>query len=75
MAFPRKDILVDGVVMTVATGGQAAGETLKVLSWCTDNGFNTVVGLSNVSFGLPARENINAAFLAMAVACALARPY
>lgn len=64
----KEDILVDGVVMTVATGGHAAGETLKVLKWCTDNGFNTVVGLSNVSFGLPARENINAAFLAMAVA-------
>ncbi|MDI9513703.1 MAG: dihydropteroate synthase [Clostridiaceae bacterium] len=69
--FSKEDILVDGVVMTVATGGQAAGETLKVLSWCTDNGFNTVVGLSNVSFGLPARENINAAFLAMAVAYGL----
>ena len=66
--FEKEDILVDGVVMTVATGGHAAGETLKVLKWCTDNGFNTVVGLSNVSFGLPARENINAAFLAMAVA-------
>ena len=69
--FSKEDILVDGVVMTVATGGQAAGETLKTLNWCTDNGFNTVVGLSNVSFGLPARENINAAFLAMAVACGL----
>lgn len=66
--YSREDILVDGVVMTVATGGEAAGETLKVLNWCAQSGFNTVVGLSNVSFGLPARENINAAFLAMAVA-------
>lgn len=66
--FSRKDILVDGVVMTVAAGGHAAGETLRVLEWCNNNGFNTVIGLSNVSFGLPARENINAAFLAMAVA-------
>lgn len=66
--FSKEDILVDGVVMTVAAGGSAAAETLKVLKWCEDNGFNTVIGLSNVSFGLPARENINAAFLAMAVA-------
>ena len=67
--YGKEDILVDGVVMTVAAGQQAAGETLKVLSWCSGEfGINTVVGLSNVSFGLPERGNINAAFLAMAAA-------
>ena len=66
--FSKEDILVDGVVMTVAAGSNAAGETLKVLKWCSNSGFSTVIGLSNVSFGLPARENVNAAFLAMAVA-------
>jgi len=69
--FSKEDILVDGVVMTVAAGNNAARETLKVLEWCSHNGFNTVIGLSNVSFGLPARENVNAAFLAMAVASGL----
>lgn len=64
----KEDILVDGVVMAVAASGHAAEETLKVLRWCSDSGFNTVIGLSNVSFGLPARESINAAFLAMAAA-------
>ena len=67
--YDKEDILVDGVVMTVAAGRQAAEETLRVLSWCArDFGVNTVVGLSNVSFGLPERGNINAAFLAMAAA-------
>jgi methionine synthase (B12-dependent) (EC 2.1.1.13) len=71
LGFSKEDILVDGLVMAVATGSRFAAETLKVLEWCGKNGFNTVIGLSNVSFGLPARENINSAFLAMAAAYGL----
>jgi 5-methyltetrahydrofolate--homocysteine methyltransferase len=66
--FTKEDILVDGVVMTVAADQKAAAETLKVISWCSRVGVNTVMGLSNVSFGLPSRELINSAFLCMAVA-------
>ncbi len=67
--FTKEDILVDGVVMTVAADQKAAAETLKVISWCSrEFGVNTVIGLSNVSFGLPSRELINSAFLCMAVA-------
>lgn len=70
--FEKEDILVDGVTMTVAAGSHAAEETLKVISWCANEfGINTVVGLSNVSFGLPERGNINAAFLAMAASSGL----
>jgi len=67
--FTRNDIVVDGLVMTVSSDQKAAAETLKVISWCsTSFGCCTIVGLSNVSFGLPERGWVNAAFLAMAAA-------
>lgn len=67
--FTKEDILVDGLVMAVASNQKAAYETLKVIEWCSrEFGVNTVIGLSNVSFGLPNRDLINSAFLSMAVA-------
>ncbi|MDK2800188.1 MAG: 5-methyltetrahydrofolate--homocysteine methyltransferase [Clostridiales bacterium] len=66
--FNKQDIVVDGLVMTVSSDQQAAMETLKLIDWCTHSfGCNTIIGLSNVSFGLPERSLINAAFLAMAM--------
>ena len=72
LGFTKEDILVDGLVMTIASNAESALETLKVITWCK-NRFkaNTTIGLSNVSFGLPSREQINSAFLSMAVACGL----
>lgn len=70
--FTRDDIVVDGLVMAVSANQSAAAETLKVLRWCAETaGCATILGLSNVSFGLPERGSINAAFLAMGVACGL----
>jgi len=70
--FSKEDILVDGLVMTVASEQSAAIETLKVISWCSNRfRVNTTIGLSNVSFGLPAREFINTSFLMMAVSSGL----
>jgi len=60
-------ILVDGLVMAVSSDPNAAEQTLKVVRWCTDNGFGTVLGISNGSFGLPERGFINAAYLVMAI--------
>jgi len=66
--FRKCDIVVDGLVMTVSSNQEAAAETLDLIEWCSrDFGCNTIVGLSNVSFGLPERSWINAAFLSMAV--------
>ena len=66
--FTKDDIVVDGLVMTVSSDQKAARETLKLIKWCSEDfGVNTIVGLSNVSFGLPQRKNINAAFLSMAM--------
>lgn len=64
----KESILVDGLVMTVSADQKAAIETLKVVKWCTENGFNTVLGISNGSFGLPERKYINSAYLVMAMA-------
>ena len=64
----KESYLVDALVMAVSSDPQAANETLKVIKWCGDNGSNTVVGLSNGSFGLPSRSQINAAYLIMAMA-------
>ncbi len=66
--YTKKDIIVDGLVMTVSADQEAALETLNVIEWCTNNfGCGTIVGLSNVSFGMPERAWINSAFLAMAI--------
>lgn len=63
----KDDIVVDALVMTVSTGHQNAQTTLEVLDWAANKfGINTILGLSNVSFGLPNRALINSAFLAMA---------
>jgi len=65
--FDERDIVVDGLVMTVSSDQNAPKETLKVIRWATENmGCNTVIGLSNVSFGLPERVWVNSAFLSMA---------
>jgi 5-methyltetrahydrofolate--homocysteine methyltransferase len=66
--YTKADLVVDGLVMTVSANQEAARETLKVIDWCTNEfGVNTILGLSNVSFGLPERALINSAFLTMAI--------
>jgi 5-methyltetrahydrofolate--homocysteine methyltransferase len=67
--FTQEDIIVDGLVMTVAANAGAALETLDTIEWCANKlKMRTILGLSNVSFGMPERKWINAAFLAMACA-------
>jgi 5-methyltetrahydrofolate--homocysteine methyltransferase len=70
--FTKDDFVVDGLVMAVASDPQAAKETLKTLSWCAESfKCKTILGLSNVSFGMPGRPWLNAGFLAMAQLCGL----
>lgn len=65
--FTKDDFIVDCLVMAVASNPGAAQETLKTLRWCTEIfGSRSIFGLSNVSFGMPGRAWLNAAFLAMA---------
>lgn len=65
--FTKNDIVVDALTMAVSAEGRAALETLATTRWCASEfGVRTVLGLSNVSFGLPERKWINTSFLAMA---------
>jgi 5-methyltetrahydrofolate--homocysteine methyltransferase len=69
LGIPRRLILVDALVLTVSSKPESAKACLEVISYCRDKlGLPTVMGLSNVSFGLPARELVNATFLGMALA-------
>ncbi len=70
--FTKDDFVVDGLVMAVASDPNAAKETLKTISWCKESfKCKTILGLSNVSFGMPGRPWLNATFLAMAQLCGL----
>ena len=71
----REDLLLDPLVLTTASDATAARETLLTLKRYRDEfGLATVMGTSNVSFGLPARPHLNAAFLTMAFACGMDAP-
>ncbi|MEW8998078.1 MAG: homocysteine S-methyltransferase family protein [Thermoanaerobacter sp.] len=70
--IPKEDILIDCIVLTVSSEQEAAIETLEAIKLAKEElGVNTVVGLSNVSFGLPERRLINSTFLAMAASYGL----
>lgn len=64
----KKDIIVDVLAMTVSAEQSAAAVTLKALELVRDElGLHTSLGVSNISFGLPQRENVNTAFFTMAM--------
>ena len=64
----RKDILFDPLTMTVSADASAARVTLDALRMIREKtGCGTVLGVSNVSFGLPAREVLGSVFLTMAL--------
>lgn len=64
----KKDLIIDALVMTISTDTQNAVETLKAVHYIKNElGVNTVLGVSNISFGLPNREAINTAFYTLAL--------
>ncbi len=68
----KADIIVDGLVNTVGANKDAALQTLETVRYCLEDlGLATVVGLSNISFGLPERQFINSTFLAIAIQAGL----
>ena len=69
--IPRKDIVVDALTMTMSTDDHSAQVTLDTVKAITAQGGRTVLGVSNISFGLPQRELINAAFFTMALQAGL----
>ncbi len=64
----KKDIIFDTLAMTVSAAPEAALVTLEALSRIRrELGCHTSLGVSNVSFGLPARDAVNSTFFAMAL--------
>lgn len=64
----KKDLLIDTLTMSVATKADNAHITLETLRRVhMEMGLHTVLGVSNVSFGLPDRPGMNAAFLTLAM--------
>jgi len=66
--IPKKDIIVDPLTMTISTGRENAQITLSAMEHIRNKlGVHTVLGVSNISFGLPQRELINATFFTLAM--------
>ncbi len=73
--IPREDVLIDCLTLTVSAQQEQAAETLKALRIVREElGLHTVLGVSNISFGLPARENITVSFLTQALHAGLDLP-
>ena len=75
----EKDIIVDPLTLPISSSADAAKVTLSAVRMLTARGIKTSLGVSNVSFGLPARDKINAAFFASALtlglSAAIMNPY
>ena len=67
LGLKKEDVIVDGLVSTVGANRMAALETLETIRYCRERGLATICGLSNISFGMPERGYVNAAFLTMAI--------
>ena len=66
--IPREDIYLDGLTMTLSADVHAPRITLETIRrFKQELGVRTILGVSNVSFGLPRRAEVNAAFLTMAL--------
>ena len=66
--IPKEDIIVDALTMTISTNGANASITLEALDYIHNQlGLQTILGVSNISFGLPRREILNAGFFALAM--------
>jgi 5-methyltetrahydrofolate--homocysteine methyltransferase len=68
LGIPREDVVIDCLALTVGADSQAGVISLGAMRLVREElGVNMTLGASNVSFGLPDREVINWAFLAMAI--------
>ena len=75
MGIPRQDVWIDCLTLTVSAQQDQAAETLKAVKYVTDvMGLKTVLGVSNISFGLPNRLLMTQTFLIQAIQCGLSLP-
>ncbi|MBQ7760158.1 MAG: dihydropteroate synthase, partial [Acidaminococcaceae bacterium] len=66
-----RNIVVDPLALTISTGGENAKVACEVIAAMGKRGINTVMGVSNISFGLPGRELINSVFFTLAMQAGL----
>lgn len=67
--IPREDVYIDCLTLTASAQQEAVRETLKAVRMVKERlGVKTVLGVSNISFGLPCREQVNTSFLTLAMA-------
>jgi Methionine synthase I, cobalamin-binding domain len=68
LGLTKEDVIVDGLVNTVGANKMASIEALQTIRYCKEElGVATIVGLSNISFGLPERQYVNSTFLSFAI--------
>ena len=77
--IPPEDVVIDALAMTISTDGGSANVTLEALRRIRDElQGHSILGVSNISFGLPQREVINSFFFALALqsglSCAIINP-
>ena len=75
----KKDLIFDTLAMAISADPMAAEATLGALKLLHKNGFRTSLGVSNISFGLPARDAVNSVFFSEALfsglSAAIMNPY
>ena len=75
----KNNIIVDPLAMSVSSDSNSANVTLKAVKMLHDMGIKTSLGVSNISFGLPSRADVNAVFYTMAMQngldCAIINPF
>ena len=75
MGIPASDVWIDCLTLTVSAQQDQAVETLKAVQYVTDvMKLKTVLGVSNISFGLPNRMLMTQTFLIRAIQCGLSLP-
>ncbi len=75
IGIPRRDVFIDCLTLTASAEQKAVRETLKAVRMVTERlHVQTVLGVSNISFGLPCREQLNTSFLSLAMAHGLTLP-
>jgi 5-methyltetrahydrofolate--homocysteine methyltransferase len=75
LGIPRQDVIIDCLALTMGADSKAGLLTLDTIKLVrAELGSNITLGASNISFGLPEREQINAGFFAMAVMAGLNCP-
>lgn len=71
----KEDVFIDTLTLTISTEQEGVYETLNALRYISrELGLKTVLGVSNISFGLPQRQKINSAFLTLAMEYGLSMP-